>query len=167
MSAMTDFPPNFPPAGESVDVMLSGSRTQVPYGDLMKRVLVVSILVAVAGGLACRQKTAGAPAAAPAPVAVTPAAPAHAATAPPSSTSQPAEAVKPVPAELPSVVARVNGESIERWELESALKQAEASAGSSVPPEERDGVLRNILGELVNYHMLALEARARKVVVTD
>jgi peptidyl-prolyl cis-trans isomerase C len=80
---------------------------------------------------------------------------------------QPAEApVKPVPALLPAVVAKVNGEDVQKWEVEAALKQAEASAGP-VPADKRDAVLRSILDELVTYHLLAQEARGRKMDVSD
>jgi peptidyl-prolyl cis-trans isomerase C len=79
-------------------------------------------------------------------------------------TGQPGEApVKPVPAVLPAVVATVNGENIQKWEVEAALKQAEASAGGPVPADKRDAVLRNILDELVTYHLLAQEANSRKM----
>jgi peptidyl-prolyl cis-trans isomerase C len=75
--------------------------------------------------------------------------------------------VKPVPATLPKVVAKVGAESVEAWELESAVKQAEVNAGKPVPPEQRDSVLRSVLDELVTYHLLAQEARAEKLVVSD
>ncbi len=98
------------------------------------------------------------------------------ATAPPGaagapgtlSDGQPAEApVKPVPAVLPAVVAKVNGEDIQKWELESALKQAEATAGGQVRADKRDAALRAILDELVTYHLLAQEAHGRKMDVSD
>jgi peptidyl-prolyl cis-trans isomerase C len=86
----------------------------------------------------------------------------------PLAEGQPAAApVKPVPAILPAVLAKVNGEDIERWELETALKQAEAASGSPVPPAQRDAVLRGLLDELITYHMLAQEARNRKVGVSE
>jgi peptidyl-prolyl cis-trans isomerase C len=72
-----------------------------------------------------------------------------------------------MPAEIPAVVARVNGESIERWEFDNALKRIEQRAGSSVPPEKRDEVLRGVLDQLVAYHLLAQESRARKIAVGD
>ena len=75
--------------------------------------------------------------------------------------------VKPVPGVLPAVVATVNGENVQRWELEAALSQAEASAGGPVPAERRDSVLRSILDELLMYHMLAQEARVRKMDVSE
>ena len=81
---------------------------------------------------------------------------------------QPADApVKPVPAVLPAVLAKVNGEDVQRWELETALKQAESSAGGPVPADKRDAVVRNILDELITYHMLAQEARGRKISVPE
>ena len=84
------------------------------------------------------------------------------------SDGQPAEApVKPVPAVLPAVVAKVNGEDIQKWELESALKQAEATAGGPGRADKRDAALRGILDELVTYHLLAQEAHGRKMDVSD
>jgi peptidyl-prolyl cis-trans isomerase C len=85
-----------------------------------------------------------------------------------SPDGQAAEApVKPVPAVLPAVVAKVNGEDIQKWEVETALKQAEGNAGGPVPAEKRDAVLRSILDELVTYHLLAQEAHNRKMDVSD
>jgi peptidyl-prolyl cis-trans isomerase C len=75
--------------------------------------------------------------------------------------------VKPVPAVLPVVLATVNGEDVERWELETALKQAEAASGSPLPAAQRDTVLRGLLDELITYHMLAQEARNRKMSVSE
>jgi parvulin-like peptidyl-prolyl isomerase len=75
--------------------------------------------------------------------------------------------VKPVPAVLPAVLATVNGENVDRWELEAALSQAETSAGGPVLADQRDSVLRRILDELLMYHMLAQEARARNMIVSE
>jgi peptidyl-prolyl cis-trans isomerase C len=72
-----------------------------------------------------------------------------------------------MPAEIPAVLARVNGESIERWEFDNAVKRIEARAGGPVPPERRDAVLRGVLDQLVSYHLLAQESRARKLPVAD
>jgi peptidyl-prolyl cis-trans isomerase C len=85
-----------------------------------------------------------------------------------SPSGQPAESpVKPLPAVLPAVLAKVNGEDIQKWEVEAALKQAEAAAGGPVPADKRDAVLRGILDEVVTYHLLAQEARGRKMDVPD
>lgn len=130
----------------------------------MKRVpaLVAVSLVAVLSGVAC--KKAATPAAS-----ATAAAPATAATpAAPGQPGKPTEApAKPVPATLPAVLAKVNGESIEAWELESAVKQAEQRAGSSVPADKRDAVYRSVLDELVALHVLSQESRSRKFDVTE
>jgi len=72
-----------------------------------------------------------------------------------------------MPAQLPPVLARVNGEAIEKWEFDNAIKRVEARAGAPVPPEKRDEVLRGVLDQLVSYHLLAQESRARKLEVSD
>ena len=85
----------------------------------------------------------------------------------PQPTAAAPAAIKPMPANIPAVVARVNGEAIERWEFDNAVKRIEARAGAPVPPEKRDEVLRNLLDQLVAYHLLAQESRARKIDVDD
>ena len=83
-------------------------------------------------------------------------------------TGQPADVpVKPVPAVLPAVLAKVNGEDIQKWEVEAALKQAETTAGGPVPADKRDAVLRSILDDIVTYHLLSQEARGRKMDVSE
>ena len=72
-----------------------------------------------------------------------------------------------MPATIPAVLARVNGEPIEKWEFDNAVKRVEARAGSAVPAEKRDEVLRGVLDQLVAYHLLAQESKARKIEVTD
>jgi peptidyl-prolyl cis-trans isomerase C len=126
----------------------------------MKRVLPLLLLLFTAL-LACRK--------APTPVAAaTTSASATTSTAPAPSEQQPAPPpIKPMPAKLPDVLAKLNGEPIERWELENGLKRIEGRAGSKVPLEKRDEVLRNILDQLVSYHLLVQESRARKLNVTD
>ena len=79
----------------------------------------------------------------------------------------PTTAAKPVPTDLPAVLAMVNGEQVQRWELETALKQAEAASGGPVPAAQRDSVLRGLLDELITYHMLAQEARSRKIAASE
>jgi parvulin-like peptidyl-prolyl isomerase len=134
-------------------------------GGVLVCVLAQTLVLGAAG---CRQTPATPPASggAPAPAIGTPAA--GASTGNPAQPGEPsAERVKPVPAELPAIIARVNGEAVERWELESVVKQAEARAGAEVPPEERDTVMRQLLDDLITYHMLAQESRARKITVTE
>jgi peptidyl-prolyl cis-trans isomerase C len=92
------------------------------------------------------------------------AAPAQAPNALPGAT---APAVKPVPAQLPDVLARVNGEPVTRAEFERLIKNAEAQFGRQVPPEQRDQVYRSMLDRLVTLHVLEQEVKARNITVTD
>jgi peptidyl-prolyl cis-trans isomerase C len=129
----------------------------------MKHLITPLVLVSLSfASLSC--KKAASPASAPAvatasapSTATTPAAGAPAAAVPP----------KPMPAQIPAVLARVNGEAIERWEFDNAVKRIEGRAGGPVPPEKRDEVLRGVLDQLVAYHLLAQESRARKMDVSD
>jgi parvulin-like peptidyl-prolyl isomerase len=141
----------------------------------MKRFLLLPVLTAIVVGGCQRSNTppndaTSTPSGQPAGAAAAPAGDAAAPGAVPPATApgQPAEApVKPVPAVLPAVIATVNGEQVQRWEVETALKQAETNNGGPVPPDKRDSVVRTIIDELVTYHMLAQEARGRKIDVTE
>ena len=94
--------------------------------------------------------------------------PAGAQTAAPGTPAEPQPpAAKPVPAQLPAVVAKVNGESIERWELESAIHGVEGRAGTAMPPERRDELVRGLVDQLIAYHILAQQAHARKMDASD
>jgi len=126
-------------------------------------VLIVSLAVLT---LSCKKAPAPAPApaGAPAPAASAPVAATPGSAAAPGA---PAAAIKPMPAEIPAVLARVNGEAIERWEFDNAVKRIEARAGGPVPPEKRDEILRGVLDQLVAYHLLAQESRARKIAIGD
>jgi peptidyl-prolyl cis-trans isomerase C len=118
----------------------------------MKIVFSAAFTVAlVVSAAACRK-------AAPAPATTT----AGSAAAP----SGPA-AVKPMPAEIPAVLARVNGEAIEKWEFDSAVKRIESRAGAPVPADKRDEFLRGVLDQLVAFHLLAQESRNRKIEVSE
>jgi peptidyl-prolyl cis-trans isomerase C len=75
--------------------------------------------------------------------------------------------VKPVPAELPDVLARVNGEPITKSDFEQAIKTAEQRAGTPVPPDQRDRIYRDILDQMIGYKLLIQESKARKVAVQD
>lgn len=118
----------------------------------MTRIFAVFIVAALA---AC-SKSAPAAASGQAAQDSTPAA-APAAPAPP----------KPVPAELPEIVARVNGETISRSDLETAIGEVEARAGQPMPAGQRDQVIRAVLDQLIGYRLLAQESAARKMTVAD
>jgi peptidyl-prolyl cis-trans isomerase C len=86
----------------------------------------------------------------------------------PSQAAPPAEAAaKPVPADLPDVVARVNGEAINKADLQSAVTQLESRAGRTVPADQRDRVFRGVLDQLIAYRLLAQESVTRNVAVSD
>jgi peptidyl-prolyl cis-trans isomerase C len=78
-----------------------------------------------------------------------------------------AAAPKPVPAELPDVLARVNGEAVTKTDFDRAVQAVEARAGGPVPADQRDRVLRGVLDQLIGYRVLVQEARARNVAVPD
>ena len=78
-----------------------------------------------------------------------------------------APAVKPVPAELPAVVARVNGEPINKTDFEKAVMNIEANAGGPVPPDQRDRVYRGVLDQMIGFRLLIQETKTRKMVVPD
>jgi peptidyl-prolyl cis-trans isomerase C len=108
----------------------------------------------------------------PAAGAASPATPPPAATAPPASApagddAPPSAAfVKPVPAQLPNVVARVNGEAVTRSDVESAIAALEQQRGP-VPPAQRDRVVRGILEDMISLKLLVQESKNRKVPVTE
>ena len=83
-----------------------------------------------------------------------------------SSTAAPA-GVKPVPAQLPEVIARVNGDTIARSEFERAVTNLESQAGGPVPPDRRDAIYRQVLDQLVAFRLLTQESMARKVAVPE
>jgi peptidyl-prolyl cis-trans isomerase C len=74
---------------------------------------------------------------------------------------------KPMPAQLPDVLARVNGEAVNRADLDRLVKNMEVQAHQSIPAERRDEILRSALEQLVTRTVLTQETRARKVAVTD
>jgi peptidyl-prolyl cis-trans isomerase C len=92
-----------------------------------------------------------------------PAAPEAAAT-PPAAEPEPP---KPMPAELPDVLARVNGEDVTKTELDRLIRNMELGAGQPVPAERRDEIYRGALDQLITYTVLRQEVRARKISVPE
>lgn len=120
----------------------------------MKRTLVMLSVVVLCASAACGKKEAAAP----------PASPAASPAATPAGGAPGATSVKPVPAQLPEVVAKVNGETVSRTELEMAVRTLEQRAQAPLPAEQRDAVFRQVLDRIIGFHLLAQEARARKVI---
>jgi peptidyl-prolyl cis-trans isomerase C len=97
----------------------------------------------------------------------TPAATPSGPASPVGPAAPPAAPRPPVPAVLPDTCATVNGVSIAKTELESAIRSIEARNHAPVPVEKRDEVFRGVLDDLVSYTLLKQEALQRHVVVTD
>jgi peptidyl-prolyl cis-trans isomerase C len=129
---------------------------------------IAIVLVAVAIVAACKKspagesKPSGSAAATPSGAASTPG---SAPTAVAAGAAQPA--IKPVPAQLPQIIARVNGVAIDRNELERAVKSLEGQAGGPVPPAKRDEIYRQLVDQLVGLKLLSQESVAKKVAVPD
>lgn len=123
---------------------------------VLTTVLIGTLALAGCSKKADTQKPAGQAAT---PAASTGAASAAKATPPPPP--------KPVPQQLPEVIARVNGEDIPRSDFERAVKVLEARAGGQVPADRRNEILRNVLDQLVTYHVLAQEAHKRNLDATE
>jgi peptidyl-prolyl cis-trans isomerase C len=70
-----------------------------------------------------------------------------------------------MPAPLPDVLARVNGEDVKKGDFELLMRNIEA--GNPLPPDRRDDVMRRALDQLTTYTLLRQEARAQKVSVTE
>lgn len=124
----------------------------------MRKPLCLSIVLILATLLpGCRKDT-------PAPAATSAGSPATASapSAPGGGAGTEAPA-KPVPADLPAVLARVDGTAIERAEFEMAIRTVEQQAGGAVPPEQRDTVYRQVLDRLIGYRLLVQEAKRRNI----
>jgi peptidyl-prolyl cis-trans isomerase C len=120
----------------------------------LKLKIFVSVLAVGVSAVACKK--------APAAQAAT-----QAAASAPAPAAQPAAPPKPVPAELPDVVARVNGEDVKKSEFERMIKTIEGRAGQPIPPDRRDEILRGALDQLVVYKLLAQECKTRGVAASD
>jgi len=78
-----------------------------------------------------------------------------------------ADPKKPVPAQLPDVLARVNGETVSRVDFDRLIKNIEQSNGKPIPPERRDEILRKALDDLVTLTVLSQEAKARNITISE
>jgi peptidyl-prolyl cis-trans isomerase C len=117
--------------------------------------LCVFLLAAAVVPAACRKT--------PAPAATSTASPATPGT--PAAAATPAPP-KPMPAQLPDVLAKVNGEDVKKSDFDMLVKDMELGQGP-IPAERRDEILRGTLDRLITYTLLSQEAKARKVVATD
>lgn len=76
------------------------------------------------------------------------------------------EPPKPMPADLPDVLARVNGEDVKKTDFDMLVRNMEMSQGP-IPAERRDEILRGALDRLITYTVLQQEAKARNITVLD
>jgi peptidyl-prolyl cis-trans isomerase C len=77
-----------------------------------------------------------------------------------------AGAAKPMPAELPDVLARVNDEPVAKADLERLIRNIESGRGP-IPADRRDEILRSALDQLITYTVMKQEAAARNFTVSD
>jgi peptidyl-prolyl cis-trans isomerase C len=92
--------------------------------------------------------------------------PVPAATAAAAAEPSQAEPPKPMPAELPDILARVNGQDVKKADFEMLVRNMELSQGP-IPAERRDEILRGALDRLITYTVLQQEAKARSITVAD
>ena len=127
----------------------------------MKFKIAVCLLLAAAALSACRKS--------PAPASATTGTTGQAASsvAPPAGgpPATPAAPPKPVPAQLPPVIARVNGEDVKKEDFERMVKTLESRAGQPVPQDRRDEIYRNAIDQLVIYKLLSQESKKRGIKV--
>ena len=66
-----------------------------------------------------------------------------------------------------AIMARVNGEPIERWEVDAAVREFDARSGHGLPAEWRDEVVRSLLEEVIEQHLLAQQALVKRLDVSE
>lgn len=71
-----------------------------------------------------------------------------------------------MPAQLPDVLARVNGEPVRKTDFDRLVRNMEVGSGP-IPAERRDEVLRSALDNLITYTVMTQEARAQNVTVSE
>jgi peptidyl-prolyl cis-trans isomerase C len=118
---------------------------------------------------ACRKAPAGDKQTA-APAAPPPSVRAQASPTPATPPGQPGQPpapppAKPVPQQLPEVVARVNGEDVKKADFERMINSIEKRAGQPIPTDRRDEIMRGALDQLVVYTLLSQESKSRQIKV--
>jgi len=71
-----------------------------------------------------------------------------------------------MPAQLPDVLARVNGEAVKKTDFDLFIKNMEVAQGP-IPAERRDEILRRVLDQIITFTVLEQEAKTRHLSVTD
>jgi len=71
-----------------------------------------------------------------------------------------------VPAQLPEVLAKVNGQAVRKTDFDMMVRDMELGQGP-IPSDRRDEVLRGTLDNLITFTLLSQEAKSRNVTATD
>ncbi len=129
---------------------------------MLSAITVMAVLVTVAA--ACRKPPAADQKSST--QTAQPPAPGQPAGTTPPATTPPPDPPKPMPAELPTVLARVNGQDVTKADFDRLIKNMELGAGQKIPAERRDEILRRSLDQLITYTLLQQESKARKIEVT-
>ena len=135
----------------------------------MRSKVFLCVFLASASISACRKAPAGNAATA---TAATPAGSGTpASTAAPGLPGTPGAAApappKPVPATLPPIIARVNGEDVKKEDFDRIIHTMESRAGQPIPADRRDEIMRGAIDQLVVYTLLSQESRNRGIKVDD
>lgn len=96
--------------------------------------------------------------------------PAFAADPSPESKKKAAAAAPVDDKNLPDVVAKVNGVNIKKTDLQNAIETMKMELemiGQAVPPDRKDAVWRDVLDKIIGSELLAQEAKAKKIPVTE
>lgn len=115
------------------------------------RLLIVVAMAALGAAASCKK---------------TPAADQAAAAQTAAPKPEPPAPPKPMPAQLPEVLARVNGQPVTKTDFDRLLKNIEANRGP-IPAERRDEILRAALDQLITYTVMKQEAAARNLTITE
>ena len=85
---------------------------------------------------------------------------------PPAAPNAPPAPPKPMPAELPEVLARVNGQPVLKSDFDRLIRNIELGNGP-IPAARRDEILRRALDQLITYTVMTQEAKTQSVTVSD
>jgi peptidyl-prolyl cis-trans isomerase C len=71
-----------------------------------------------------------------------------------------------MPAQLPDVLARVNGEAVTKSDFDRLILNIEANNGP-IPAARRDEILRNMLDQLITYTLMSQQAKQENIAASD
>ena len=142
--------------------IIDDSFSAHPSGLIVKISALTLALVLAASVSACR-KAPSPEVSASAQTPAQPATPGQPTAQTPAQTPAPP---KPMPAQLPDVIARVNGQDVTKADFEMLVRNMELGNGP-IPAERRDEILRGALDRLITYTLLSQEAKARNITVPD